>query len=285
MLPAVTAPLFDPSTPRGLALHLPFVHDWLVRFLQHEVHHRRGFERVVLGLSGGVDSAVVAHLCVDAFGPDNVIALRLPYVHSSLESLSDARLIIDNLGIRSEDIEITGAALGYLELEPDMSDRRLGNVLSRLRMTVLFDQSEKYRALPIGTGNKTERMFGYFTWHADDSPPVNPLGDLFKTQVWELARYLGVPDQIVSKPASADLIHGQTDEADFGIGYAEADAILSFYLRGYRREWLLRKGFDAASVDLVIGKVSSTHWKRHLPVFAMLSDTSINDWYLRPVDY
>ena len=157
--------------------------------------------------------------------------------------------------------------------------------MARTRMIVLFDQSAKLNALPVGTGNKTERLFGYFTWHADDSPPVNPLGDLYKTQVWALAREVGVPDVIVNKPASADLIVGQTDETDFGISYVKADRILFYLLRGYRTERLIEMGFPEAEVKLVKHKVDSTHWKRHLPTTAMLSTTAINEYYLRPVDY
>ncbi|HLK61091.1 MAG TPA: NAD(+) synthase, partial [Chthonomonadaceae bacterium] len=125
----------------------------------------------------------------------------------------------------------------------------------------------------------------YFTWHADDSPPVNPLGDLYKTQVWAIARHIGVPDVIVNKPASADLIVGQTDESDFGISYPKADRILFYLLRGFTAQRLVEMGFPAAEVTLVKRKLDSTHWKRHLPTTAMLSSTSINDYYLRPVDY
>jgi NAD+ synthase (glutamine-hydrolysing) len=154
-----------------------------------------------------------------------------------------------------------------------------------LRMTALFDLSSRYRALPLGTGNKTERLFGYFTWHADDSPPINPLGDLFKTQVWALAKHLGVPDVIVSKPASADLIVGQTDEGDFGISYAKADQILNWLLSGYTIQDLVARGFLDAEVALVRRRLESTHWKRRLPTVAMLSATAIGESYLRPVDY
>jgi NAD+ synthase len=152
-------------------------------------------------------------------------------------------------------------------------------------MIVLFDQSAKYRALPVGTGNKTERLLGYFTWHADDSPPINALGDLFKTQVWQLARFLGVPDVIVSKPASADLIEGQTDERDFGISYAEADDILNWLVSGYSPTVLVARGFDPAKVELVRKRLAGTHWKRKLPTVAMVSATGIGEAYLRPVDY
>jgi NAD+ synthetase len=157
--------------------------------------------------------------------------------------------------------------------------------MARMRMIALFDLSAKYHALPVGTGNKTERLFGYFTWHADDSPPINPLGDLFKTQVWELARFLGVPDVIIDKPASADLIQGQTDERDFGISYEKADEILNWLLTGYTPEEIVANGFAAADVEIVRKRLGSTHWKRKLPTVAMLSHTAIGEAYLRPVDY
>jgi NAD+ synthase len=152
-------------------------------------------------------------------------------------------------------------------------------------MIVLFDQSARERALPLGTGNKTERLLGYFTWHADDSPPINPLGDLFKTQVWELARHIGVPAEIVGKPASADLIEGQTDENDFGISYARADQILNWLVSGYSPDDVIAHGFSEHEVSLVQKRLSSTHWKRKLPTVAMLSPSAIGETYLRPVDY
>jgi len=174
---------------------------------------------------------------------------------------------------------------GYISAEQEISPARLGNVCARSRMIVIFDQSAKLNALPIGTGNKSERLFGYYTWHADDSPPINPLGDLFKTQVWQLARELGVPRAIVDKPASADLIKGQTDEGDFGITYLKADRILHYLIQGYSKTKLMELGFEQADVELVCRKVDGTHWKRRMPTVAMLSSTAIGEYYLRPVDY
>jgi NAD+ synthetase len=157
--------------------------------------------------------------------------------------------------------------------------------MARMRMISLFDLSARYEAIPLGTGNKTERLFGYFTWHADDTPPLNPLGDLYKTQVWALARHLKVPSVIVEKPASADLIKGQTDEGDFGISYQKADQILNWMLSGYAPSELVARGFDATEVELVRKRLESTHWKRRLSTVAMLSPTAIGESYLRPVDY
>ena len=180
---------------------------------------RRNIPRAVLGLSGGVDSAVTAFLCARALGPENVYAIRMPYKTSQPSSLADAQLVVDALGIHCVTIDISAAVDGYLQYEPDADARRRGNVMARTRMVVLFDQSAKLEALPIGTGNKTERLLGYFTWHADDTPPVNPIGDLLKSQVWELARYLGVPQRLIEKAPTADLEADQTDEADLGISY------------------------------------------------------------------
>jgi NAD+ synthase len=157
--------------------------------------------------------------------------------------------------------------------------------MARMRMIALFDLSAKHRALPLGTGNKSERLLGYFTWHADDSPPVNPIGDLFKTQVWALATALGVPPAIVKKPASADLIAGQTDEKDFGVSYAVADEILNWLLHGWTRDEMLERGVDAEALKLVTKRLDGTHWKRRLPTVAMVSGAAIGESYLRPVDY
>jgi NAD+ synthase (glutamine-hydrolysing) len=214
-----------------------------------------------------------------------VIGVRLPYRTSSAESLEHAQLVIEALGIRHRTLDISQAVDGYLGNEPDADGSRRGNVMARVRMIALFDLSAKHHAIPLGTGNKTERLFGYFTWHADDSPPVNPLGDLFKTQVWALARHLGVPEEIVSKPPTADLVVGQTDEGDFGISYARADEILNWMLSGYGAAELTQRGYDAAEVETVRKRLEGTHWKRRLPTVALMSPTAIGESYLRPVDY
>ena len=257
---------------------------WLVAFLREEFE-RRNFSRAVVGLSGGVDSAVTSFLAAEALGAENVLAVRMPYRTSSPDSLAHAQLVIDALGVKSRTIDISAAVDGYLSNEPDADPARRGNVMARERMIILFDQSAKCHALPVGTGNKTERLLGYFTWHADDSPPINPLGDLFKTQVWQLAKFLGVPEVIVNKPASADLIEGQTDEGDFGISYPEADQILNWLISGYSPAALAARDFDSHKVEIVRKRLAGTHWKRKLPTVALLSPTGIGESYLRPVDY
>jgi NAD+ synthetase len=278
------APLEGAGGPPPLDVDGELIEKWLVHFIQEEVQ-RRGFSKGIVGLSGGVDSAVTAYLAARALGPENVIGVRLPYRTSSTESLEHAQLVIDALGITGRTLDISPAVDGYLSAESDASPGRRGNVMARVRMIALFDLSSKHQAIPLGTGNKTERLFGYFTWHADDSPPVNPLGDLFKTQVWQLARHLGVPNAIVEKPATADLVHGQTDEGDLGITYEKADRILQWLLSGYAPVELVARGFAAKEVELVRQRLEGTHWKRRLPTVAMVSPNAIGESYLRPVDY
>ena len=281
LLPVIEPHVDEPS----LAINPGLTARWLEAFLRDEMVERRGVGRAVIGLSGGIDSALVAYLAARALGPENVYAIRMPYKASSASSLSDAQRVVDALGIHCETIEITGAVDGYLAHAPDADARRKGNVMARMRMVVLFDQSARRNALPVGTGNKTERLMGYFTWHADDTPPLNPIGDLFKTQVWALARYLGVPVEIIDKPPSADLEANQTDESDLGITYARADRILNLILLGYKDDAIVARGFEPAEVKLVRRRVDGTHWKRHLPTTALVSSTAINEFYLRPVDY
>jgi NAD+ synthetase len=290
---AVRQPVLSRARPRsrppeGDPLHIDpeLTRRWLVEFIRDEVVRRRGFSKAVIGLSGGVDSAVVAFLAAEALGADQVTAVRMPYRNSSPDSLAHAQLVIDQLGIQAETVDISDGVDGLAaRLGDQPSPARLGNIMARMRMVTLFDRSAALGALPLGTGNKTERLFGYFTWHADDAPPVNPVGDLFKSQVWALARHLGVPEVIVTKPASADLMAGQTDEGDFGISYPRADAILHWLLLGHTPDAIARLGFSIEEIALVRRRLDSTHWKRRLPTVAMLSQTAIGEYYLRPVDY
>ncbi len=290
--PATVSPVSDTDTgaaqisgaPAPLDINAPLVEQWLVQFIRDEMT-RRGFTNAVIGLSGGVDSAVTTYLAARALGAENVLAVRMPYRSSSSDSLAHAQLVIDALGIQHRTMEITAAVDGYLQHEPEADPARRGNVMARTRMITLFDLSAKHRGVPLGTGNKTERLFGYYTWHADDSPPINPLGDLYKSQVWALARHLGVPSAIIDKPASADLIQGQTDEGDFGISYARADELLNWMLNGWTPADLIARGFDARDIEIVRKRLESTHWKRRLPTVALIGPTAIGESYLRPVDY
>jgi NAD+ synthase (glutamine-hydrolysing) len=276
--------LRDHGGPPSLAIDPAITTDWLTGFLREEFA-RRGFSRAVLGLSGGLDSAVVAALAARALGPGRVLAVRLPYRTSSEDSLAHAQLVIDAFGLDARTLDISAAVDGYLTHEPDADATRRGNVMARLRMTALFDLAARYHALPLGTGNKTERLLGYFTWHGDDAPPVNPIGDLFKTQVRALAPHLRIPAVIIDKAPTADLVAGQTDEGDLGITYAAADEILHWLLHGYSTEALAAHGFRRDAIRQVRRRLDHTHWKRRGPSVALVSNTAIGESYLRPVDY
>jgi NAD+ synthase (glutamine-hydrolysing) len=268
-----------------LAIDCELARRWLVSFLKDEVVRRRGFTHGIVGLSGGVDSSLTAFLAVEALGKEHVIGVRMPYRTSSPESLAHAQLVIEQLGLEARTVDISAAVDGYFAQVEDGDPTRRGNVMARERMIVLFDLSAKYRALPLGTGNKSERLLGYFTWHADDTPPVNPLGDLFKTQVRALARHVGVPEVILAKPPTPDLVPGQTTEGDYGFSYDTADRILSYLIRGMKAADVIARGFPADQVAKVQQRLESTHWKRRLPTVAVMSQTAIGEFYLRPVDY
>lgn len=247
----------------------------LVKFLENEIS-KAGFRKAVLGLSGGIDSALSCYLVTKALGPANVLALRLPYKASSAESLAHADLVIEALGIRSETVEITGLVDALADASPGMSAHRKGNVMARARMTVIFDRSLAESALVIGTSNKTELMLGYGTIYGDLASAVNPIGDLYKTQVRQLSRALGVPEIIIDKAPSADLIPGQTDEADLGFSYETVDQLLYLMLdERYSRDEAVAAGFERPFVDRVMSMVQRSQYKRTMPIIPKISDRSI----------
>jgi NAD+ synthase len=247
----------------------------LVAFLRDEVH-KVGMRRAVLGLSGGVDSSLVAYLAAEALGPESVTGFILPYRASNPESAADAQLVARETGIATQTIDITPQIDAYFERFPAASPLRRGNKLARERMSILYDQSAVLEALVLGTSNKTELFLGYGTIHGDLASAINPIGDLYKTQVWELARAVGVPQRIVDKHPSADLWAGQTDEQELGFTYADVDELLHFMVeRRYRHEELLALGFEARFVERIEQLVARSQYKRRMPLIAKVSGRSI----------
>ncbi len=247
----------------------------LTGFIRTEIM-RTGFQRAVVGLSGGIDSALSCFLAAEALGPENVLAVRMPYKTSSPESLEHAQLVIDATGVQSLTVPITGMADALFEQFPDADRVRRGNVMARCRMIVLYDQSAAFGGLVVGTGNKTEILLGYSTLYGDSACAINPIGDLYKTQVRQLARAVGVPEVIIQKPPSADLWAGQTDEDELGFTYEEVDQLLYLLVdQRYRPEECIEAGFDPAFVRAVVRRVQRNHFKRVLPPIAKLSNRTI----------
>lgn len=252
----------------------------LVLFLRDAVT-KAGFKRAVIGLSGGLDSALAAFLIAEALGPENVLALRMPYRASSQASLDDAQAVIDALGVRSDTVDITPMVDPLLARFPDAARVRQGNIMARMRMIVLFDQSAAFDALVIGTSNKTEFLLGYTTIYGDNAAAVQPIADLYKTQVRQLARALDIPAHVIDKAPSADLWAGQTDEDELGFTYALADQLLYLLVdERYTVDEAVSEGFDRALVERIWRKVRLNHYKRTMPSVAKLSRRSIGHDFL-----
>lgn len=247
----------------------------LTGFITTEIR-RAGFERAVINLSGGLDSAMSCYLAAEALGPENVMALRLPYRTSSSDSLEHAQMVIDATGVRSQTIEITEMVEPLFEHFPDMTQLRKGNAMARARMIVLYDQTEAFDGLAVGTGNKTEILLGYTTLFGDSACAINPLGDLYKTQVRQLARAMDVPEAIVAKPPSADLWIGQTDEGELGFTYEDVDRLLYLLVdHRYTPQDCVEAGYDKTFVENVVRRIARNHFKRVLPPVAKLSNRTI----------
>lgn len=260
---------------RQLEINTALAHRLLLDFIHQEVT-RIGLNHAVIGLSGGIDSAVVAYLAAEALGPENVLGIRMPYKSSSSESLEHAALVVEDLGIRNDTVDITPMVDPLLDRFPDMSPTRRGNVMARQRMIVLFDQSAAFDALVIGTGNKTEALLGYTTLYGDSAAALHPIGDLYKFQVRQLARTIGVPDVIVEKAPSADLWPGQTDEGEMGLSYDMADQLLYLLVdRRFSLEEAVEAGFERAFVERIWEMIRRSHYKRHLPIIPKLSQRTI----------
>jgi NAD+ synthase len=257
----------------------------LVGFLKRELG-RFGFTKAVLNLSGGLDSALSCFLIAEALGGENVLTLLLPYRTSAQESTDHALEVVKLTGVNHKVIDITPMVDPYLNQNPDMDGVRRGNVMARMRMILLYDHSVLWNGLAIGTSNKTELLLGYGTIFGDMACAINPLGDLYKTQVRQMARAVGVPESIVQKAPSADLWAGQTDEGELGFTYVEVDKLLYLLVdERYSRDDAIRAGFDARFVDTVLRRIRNSQFKRMLPVIAKVSRRDVGHDFLYPRDW
>ena len=253
-----------------LDLNLKEVHNELVEFLR-ESFKKAGFSKAVLGLSGGIDSALVAYLLRDALGKENVLAIMMPYKSSNPDSLNHAKLVVEDLGINSKTIEITDMIDAYFKNEKEATSLRMGNKMARERMSILFDYSSKENALVVGTSNKTEIYLGYSTQFGDSACALNPVGDLYKTNIWDLSRYLKIPNELIEKKPSADLWEGQTDEQEMGLTYKEADQVMYRLLEENKTvEEVLAEGFNKDLVDNIVRRMNRSEYKRRMPLIAKI---------------
>lgn len=247
----------------------------LIEFIQTEIQ-RAGFEKAVIGVSGGVDSALSCVLTARALGPENVLALFLPYATTSAESQQHAQAIIESTGVKSETLPITPMVEPLLTTIPEDEQVRRGNIMARMRMIVLYDRSVSFNGLVIGTGNKTEILLGYTTLYGDSACAINPLGDLYKTQVRQLARALSIPAEIIEKPPSADLWSGQTDEGELGFTYEEVDRLLVLLVDNrYDVEACVGAGFKRKFVETILERIRQNQFKRLMPPIAKLSNRTV----------
>ncbi|MGD8730427.1 MAG: NAD+ synthase [Anaerolineales bacterium] len=247
----------------------------LTSFIRIEIE-RAGFKHAVLGISGGVDSALSCFLTARALGPENVLALHMPYETTPDTATEHAMQVIDITGVQHKSIEIAPFVNPIFERLSEADRIRQGNIMARMRMILLYDQSVDFEALVVGTSNKTEILLGYTTLYGDNACAINPLGDLYKTQIWQLARALEVPEEIVEKAPSADLWVGQTDEGELGFTYARVDQLLYLLVdQRYSPEACVEAGFDKDFVHEVVRKIQRTQYKRMLPPIAKLSNRTI----------
>jgi NAD+ synthase len=259
-----------------LALNAPLAEAVLTGFIRDAVE-TSGTQGVVVGLSGGVDSSFAAALAARALGPERVHGFLLPYRTSSPDSERDARAVAEHLKVPHRVIDISPMVDAYFAMESDAGPDRRGNKMARERMTILFDQAKKLGCLVLGTSNKTEILLGYSTVFGDNASSLNPLGDLYKSQVWQLSRHLGLPPQVIDKPPSADLWPGQTDESELGVDYATADEVLYLLFdMGLRPEEVSSRGYDERVVSRIVALEQQFRFKRRLMLIARLSGSAVN---------
>lgn len=258
-----------------ISINTKLAREILTSFIRTELN-RMGFTKAVIGLSGGVDSAVSCFLASEALGPENVLAVCMPYKLSSQDSLEHAQQVIDQLGVQSITIPITDMADPLISQFKNISKTRMGNIMAKLRMVILYDQSASFGGLVVGTSNKTEILLGYSTLYGDSACAINPLGDLYKTQLRQLARALNVPGAIVSKPPTADLWLGQTDESELGFTYAEVDILLYLMIdQRYSPQDCVEAGFKEQFVHSVVDRIRKFQFKRVMPPIAKLSNRTV----------
>lgn len=268
-----------------LDMNPELVAEILTRFIREEVT-KIGRNKVVLGISGGVDSSTSAFLAARALGSENVWGIMMPYKTSHPDTLKHAEEVVELTGINSETINITPMVDAYFERTPDMKNQRRGNVMARQRMIILYDKSAEHHALVLGTSNKTESLLGYTTLWGDMACAISPIGDLYKTQVWQLAKFLGVPDEIVGKPPSADLWEGQTDEEELGFTYREVDRLLYLMVdKRFAVAELVQTGYEEDFVRKVFNIIQRTQYKRRMPAIAKLSHRTIDRDFRYPRDW
>lgn len=259
------------------------ISNYLQHFLNDEVK-KTGIKKVVLGLSGGLDSAVVAVLAHQVFGND-LLCVKMPSHYSSQSSLDDADELCRDFSLNVETASIEPMLKAYEDMNPKLDNLRKGNFSSRMRMSTLFDISARENALVLGTSNKSELMLGYGTLYGDLSSAINPIGDLYKSEVFELAEYLNVSKCIISKPPSADLWDGQSDEDDLGYTYAQLDKAMKLYVEDrLTRDEIVQTGVDANMLDMIIKRIFRNHFKRKMPVIAKLTSRTLNHDFNYPRD-
>jgi NAD+ synthase len=277
--------MINPSSSNPLLLNTAQTLKVIEIFLRDEMH-RIGFAKAIIGLSGGIDSALSTYLAVRALGKENVHCVMMPYTTSSPESLSDAKKIVNELGVSSEIVDISPMADAYFASNANMDNVQKGNVFARLRMIVLYDKSRSLHGLVIGTSNKTEWLLGYTTQFGDSASAINPIGDLYKTQIRELSHFLSIPKSILEKAPSADLWSGQTDENEMGITYDEVDLFL-YYMIDCREsdDELIARGYKEEYIAKIKGMIRRSQFKRMPPLIAKISPRTVNIDFRYPRDW